>query len=200
MAMNFSRPRGNLPFGPRMRVTPEQLYEQTLVVRSQMGDEPAFRELLGLHGPRVLRFIQTMMQTSPELIADLAQEIWIAIFRALPGLHDAGKFRPWAFRIARDRIYREYRRRKLPLQPIEETHLDELPAVEEPESPADLEELQRCLDTLSPEHREVLLLRFFEDMTYDQIAHLTGSSVGTVRSRLHYGKRALKGAWKTNTP
>jgi RNA polymerase sigma-70 factor (ECF subfamily) len=113
-------------------------------------------------------------------------------------LLDAGKFRPWAFRIARDRIYREYRRRKVPLQPIDENV--ELPAVEEPDTTADLEELQHCLNALSPEHREVLLLRFFEDMSYEDIARLTGSSVGTIRSRIHYGKRALKAAWKGTTP
>jgi DNA-directed RNA polymerase specialized sigma24 family protein len=101
-----------------MPVTPEALYEQTLVVRSQIGDEAAFQELLMLYVPRLLLFTQRMMQSSPEQIADVAQETWIAIYRALPRLLDASKFRPWAFRIARDRIYREYRRRKLPMQPM----------------------------------------------------------------------------------
>jgi len=181
-----------------MPVTSEQLYEQTLVVRSQIGDEAAFQELLALYGPRLQSFTQRMMQSSPEHVSDLTQEIWIAIFRGLPRLLDAGKFRPWTFRIARDRIYREYRKRKVPLQPIDENV--ELPAVEEPDTTADLEELQHCLKTLSPEHREVLLLRFFEDMSYEDIARLTGSSVGTIRSRIQYGKRALKAAWKGNTP
>ena len=180
-----------------MPVTSEQLYEQTLVVRSQIGDEAAFQELLALHGPRLLSFTTRMMQSSPEQVADLTQEIWIAIFRGLPRLLDTGKFCPWAFRIARDRIYREYRRRKVPLQPIDENA--ELHAVEEPDTTADLEALQHCMKTLSPEHREVLLLRFFEDMSYEDIARLTGSSIGTIRSRIHYGKRALKAAWKGNT-
>src|SRR5207244_6462884 len=110
-----------------MPVSPEQLYEQTLVVRSQMGDEAAFVELLAEHGPRLLMFTKRTMQSSPDDVADLAQDIWITIFRALPRLRDAGKFRAWAFRIARDRIYREYRRRKLPMQPLDETHREELP-------------------------------------------------------------------------
>jgi len=179
-----------------MAVTPEQLLEQTLVLRSQIGDEVAFAELLAMHGPRLLRFTQRMMQSSPEQVADVMQEIWLAIFRALPGLRDVGKFRPWSFRIARDRIYREYRRRKgfahSVERPVENEILDD---AEGPDA-AELEELRHCLGALSPEHREALVLRFFEEMSYEDIARVTGATVGTVRSRIHYGKRALRMAWE----
>ena len=182
-----------------MAVTPEALSEQMLVIRSQIGDETAFQELLKLYGPRLLLFTQRMMQSSPEQVADVMQEIWIAIYRALPRLLDISKFRPWAFRIARDRIYREYRRRKLLLQPMDEEQIAGLPETEEPNSAADREELLRCLDSISPGHREVLMLRFFDEMSYEEIARVTGSSVGTVRSRIHYGKQALKKVWKGTT-
>ena len=179
-----------------MAINPEQLYEQTLVIRSQIGDEAAFTELLVLHGPRLLLFTQSMMQSSPEQVADLTQEIWVAIFRALPGLLDAGKFRPWAFRIARDRIYREYRRRKLPVQTLDETLPEQLAESEETVTAADVEQLRDCLGSISPEHREALVLKFFDDLSYEEIARVTGVSVGTVRSRIHYGKHALKKVWK----
>jgi RNA polymerase sigma-70 factor (ECF subfamily) len=179
-----------------MSVCPEQLYELTLVVRSQMGDEDAFAELLARHGPRLLMFTRRMMQSSPGDVADLMQEIWLAIFRALPALRDAGKFRAWAFRIARDRIYREYRRRKLPVQPLDETDLEVLEGANDDGIAVQPEELQRCLQAIGPEHREALVLRFLEDMSYEDIARVTGVSVGTVRSRIHYGKRALRTAWE----
>ena len=194
--MNFSPVAGNLLCEARMAVTPEQLYEQTLVVRSQLGDEAAFAELLARHGPRLLMFTQRMMQSSPADVADLTQEIWLAIFRALPGLRDAGKFRPWAFRIARDRIYREYRRRKLPMQSLDETNLETLEGASDDGSVVSSEELQHCLQCIGPEHREALVLRFLEDMSYEDIARVTGVTVGTVRSRIHYGKRALRTAWE----
>jgi RNA polymerase sigma-70 factor (ECF subfamily) len=196
--MNFFLVACNLPTVTRMPVTPEQLYEQVLVVRSQLGDEVAFRELFALHGPRLLHFTQRMMASTPEHVADLLQEIWLAIFRSLPALRDAAKVRPWSFRVARDRIFREYRRRKIAVQPIGEEHLENLPAGEE--SALETEDLHRGLDTLSPEHREVLHLRFFEDLSYEDIARLIGSSIGTVRSRLHYAKLALKSALKGTTP
>ena len=184
-----------------MSVTPEQLLEQTLVIRSQLGDEAAFAELLTLEGPRLLRFTTRMLQSSPAQIADVSQDIWVAIFRALPQLADPSKFRPWAFRIARDRIYREYRRHKLSTQPIDDLGLDELPenGGRSTTTAEELEELRHCLDTISPQQREALLLRFFDEMSYEEIAQVTGASLGTVRSRIHYGKIALRTAWKGKT-
>ncbi len=183
-----------------MPVTPEQLYEQTLVIRSQIGDERAFAELLALVGPGLLRFTQRMMQSAPEQVADLSQETWVAIYRSLPRLQDPGKFRPWAFRIARDRIYREHRRRKLPVQPFDETRAEELPAGDELAAAVDPEQLGQCLAALSPEHREALVLRFFENLSYEDIARATGTTIGTVRSRIYYGKSALRTIWKGKTP
>jgi RNA polymerase sigma-70 factor (ECF subfamily) len=177
----------------------QQLYEQTLVIRSQIGDELAFRELLTLYGPHLLGFTRKMMQTSPHLAEDITQEIWLAIYKGLPGLQDAGKFRPWAFRIARDRIYREYRRRKIPVEPLEESQVEELLETGGSDLGVDIEELQRGLDAISPEHREVLMLCFFEELSYEEIASVTGSTLGTVRSRIHYAKRALRVALERKT-
>lgn len=179
-----------------MAVTSEQLYEQTVVLRSQLGDEAAFAELLALYGPRLLRFAERMMQGTPESVEDITQEIWVAIYRSLPRLQEAAKFRAWAFRIARDRIFQEYRRRKLPTQPLEEAHLETAADESGEEAAVDAEQLQRCLGAITAEHREALVLRFFEDMSYEEIARVTGASVGTVRSRIYYGKRALQIAWK----
>jgi len=114
-------------------------------------------------------------------------------------LQDVARFRPWAFRIARDRIYREYRRRKLPVQPVDEAQLADVPESAELDTEIDREELQHCLELISPEHREALVLRFFENLSYEDIARATDSSVGTVRSRIHYGKEAFKKAWKGKT-
>jgi RNA polymerase sigma-70 factor, ECF subfamily len=168
----------------------QQLYEQTLVLRSQLGDESAFHELLGLHGPRLFLFTRKMMYTSPDLVEDISQEIWLAIYRGLPGLLDVSKFRPWAFRIARDRIYREYRRRKIAMEPLEEDHVEAM---------AEADEANASVDAISPEHREVLVLCFLEEMTYEEIAGVTGSTLGTVRSRIHYAKRALKNVLEKKT-
>ena len=60
-------------------------------------------------------------------------------------------------------------------------------------SPEDGQRIHAALDELALEHREVLLLRFLEDMAYEDIAAVTGCQMGTVKSRLYYAKRALRG-------
>lgn len=125
--MNFLPVVGNRINAKHVSDHTQPIYEQTLVLRAQLGDEAAFAELLALHGPHLLTFTRHMMQSSPEIVEDLAQEIWLAIYRGLPRLRDVGRFRAWAFRIARDRIYREYRRRKMPVQSLEEGDLEEQP-------------------------------------------------------------------------
>lgn len=176
-----------------MASTPESLYDQTLVIRSRLGDEAAFEELVRRHNPMLLGFARRMLQSAPETLPDVMQDVWVAIYRSLPRLCDAGKFRSWAFRIARDRIYREYRRGSLL---IEDAQFDEMPDTVDGHSHLDREAVQQCLQLLPPPQREALILRFFDEMSYEEIATITGSTVGTVRSRIHYGKAAMKQAWK----
>ena len=190
--MNFPPTVSSLPFEAHVSAIPQQLYEQTLVLRSQIGDEAAFRELLELHGPHLLRYTRKMMESSPTLVEDLVQEIWVAIYRGLPGLLDAGKFRAWAFRIARDRVYRVYRRRKIAFEPLGED--ESMEPVEVREEAADAEQLQRGLALIPPQQREVLMLRFFVEMSYEEIARVMGCTLGTVRSRIYYAKQSLKNA------
>ncbi|HMJ88624.1 MAG TPA: sigma-70 family RNA polymerase sigma factor [Candidatus Acidoferrum sp.] len=181
-----------------MAANTQDIFEQTLVLRCQLGDERAFEELLKLFGPRLLLFTRRMMQSTPAQIDDVTQDAWLAIYRGLPSLLDVTKFRSWAFRIARDRIFREFRRRKVTVELLEENPSEA--ALEQIDnSNIDPEEIQRSLERISPGHREVLVLRFLEDLSYEDISRVTGSSIGTVRSRIHYAKRALRRAWKENS-
>ena len=77
---------------------------------------------------------------------------------------------------------------------LDEADREAVPVAEEPS--IDTEEIQRGLDALSPEHREVLVLRYFEEMDYESIARITGTTLGTIRSRLHYAKCALRRAFQ----
>jgi RNA polymerase sigma-70 factor (ECF subfamily) len=123
---------------------------------------------------------------------DALQDVWFDVFRNVGRLEDAGAFPAWLYRIARDRAYRLLRRRGVRVaSPIDEAA--DLPAneVETPDA-EDVGLVHASLDRLPHEQREVLLLRFVEAMTYEQIALAVGCGVGTVRSRLHYAKRALR--------
>ena len=173
-----------------------QAYEQTLVVRSQLGDETAFEELLRMYSPRLRFYVGKMLGARHENADDLLQEIWLGVFRALPKLNDTAAFRAWLFRIARDRVCREFRKGRLQFHPLEKDQLDDIPANEDSSDSVDREAVRRQLEQLSPEHRDVLMLRFVEDMSYEEIARVTGGAPGTVRSRIHYAKRALRRAFE----
>ena len=172
----------------------EQAYELTLVVRSQMGDEAAFAELLRMYSPRLRFYVSKMLRERHERTDDLLQEIWVSTFRALPKLNEAAAFRAWLFRIARDRVCREFRRARIEFHSFEERHPGEFSAEPDASESVDAEAVHQQLESLSAEHREALVLRFIEDMSYEEIARVTGSTLGTARSRIHYAKRALRRA------
>jgi RNA polymerase sigma-70 factor (ECF subfamily) len=168
----------------------DRLYERILVLRCQARDEAAFEELVARYTPRLRYYLRRMLgRVQPA--EDALQEVWLDTFRGLPGLIEPGAFAAWIYRLARDRAFRELRRRRNHL-PLEEADVVAEAPAEDDFSKEDVERIHHALDDLLPEHREVLVLRFIEDMTYEQIAGIVGCQLGTVRSRLHYAKRALR--------
>jgi RNA polymerase sigma-70 factor, ECF subfamily len=169
----------------------EGLYVRVLVLRGQAGDESAFAELVERYTPR-LRYYLRKMLSDAHAAEDVLQDVWLDVFRALPRLGDTGAFTAWLYRIGRDRAFRVLRRRRV-YRPLIEADLPAADASEE-FGAADAEAIHQALDLLAPEHREVLVLRFLEEMSYEDIARVAGCELGTVRSRLHYAKRALRRA------
>jgi RNA polymerase sigma-70 factor (ECF subfamily) len=175
-----------------MTDTGERFYERMLVVRCQAGDDEAFAELVARYQPRLSYFVRKLLGRT-QGADDLLQDVWLDILRGLPKLRDSGAFPAWLYRIARDRVYRALRRE--PFRP-ESLAVDDVPVASD-DSEFDAEDVALvhvCLDEISLEHREVLVLRFLQDMSYEQIAGVVGCEVGTVRSRLHYAKGALRRA------
>jgi RNA polymerase sigma-70 factor (ECF subfamily) len=176
----------------------DRFYWSVLVVRCQVGDRAAFGQLVAHFHPRVRAFLHQMTAGRGPVVHadDLAQEVWLDVFRDLPRLTDAGAFVPWLYRIARNRALRSLRRRP---EPVTSLHDAGVELADEADDDAaftaeDAAAVHAALDCLAAEHREVLLLRFLEDMSYDEIAAVAGCPVGTVRSRLHHAKRALSAA------
>lgn len=167
----------------------DRFYERVLVLRCHTGDDAAFEELVGRFTPRLRYFLRKMLREA-DRAEDVLQDVWLLVLRGLPKLADPGAFPAWLYRIARDRACRELRERR-PLQTLKDTDIAEEPGDEI--RLEDAEYIHAALNELAPEHREVLVLRFLESMTYEEIARVTSCPVGTVRSRIHYAKRALRG-------
>ena len=125
---------------------------------------------------------------------DLVQETFINAFRHLDTLRDDSKFGSWLFGIAHQKCIQQWRRR----DPEAELRVElELP--ESDDAPTDLlireeqeAEFLKSLEILPVAQRSAILLHYVEDFSLEEIARITGTQVGTVKSRLHYAKRTLR--------
>ena len=170
----------------------KRIYEQVLVLRCQTGDETAFAELVEGYSPRLRYYLQKTFGRI-DGAEDALQDVWFTVFGKLRDLADPGAFTTWLYRIAQRRAHDVLRKRRPSSRPVQEAEQIADPSVEDPDfSPEDGQRIHAALDDLALEHREVLVLRFLEDMTYEDIAAVTGCQLGTVKSRLHYAKRALR--------
>jgi len=167
------------------------IYRRVLVVRCQVGDQAAFEELVGMCQPRLRGFLFKML-AGREIADDVAQEVWMDVFRDLPRLNDPGAFLPWFYRIAHNRAFRSLRGKRSPAASIEDVEIADESAEEKEFSAEDAQRVHAALDRIAPEYREALLLRFMEQMSYEDIAKVAGCQIGTVRSRIHNGKAALR--------
>lgn len=171
----------------------ELIYERLLVVRAQAGDDAAFAELVERYSPRLRYFLRKLL-ASTDGAEDALQDVWLDVFRHLPRLADPQALVAWLYRIARDRAFGRLRKLR-PTEKLDDAQVVDVAAADESDfSPEDAARIHTALDELPPEQREVLVLRFLEDMSYEQIARIVGCQLGTVRSRLHYGKQALRRA------
>ena len=127
---------------------------------------------------------------------DLVQETFIAAARHIGGLRDDAKFGSWFFGIAHQKVIQFWRKRG-----GKGILLDEIPDLpdEFDEAPDDLlirreqeAEFMNLLNQLPPQQRAVLLLHFVEDFSLEEIARITETQLGTVKSRLHYAKKSLR--------
>ncbi len=174
----------------------QALVEHLMVLRAQLGDHDAFHGLFQRYNPRLLYFLRHRFGHASGA-EDVLQDVWLTVVKKVATLERPEAFRAWVYRIARNRAISRLRRER------RNVSLDTEPDVLEVESAApnevdgerfagyDASALHAGLGRLSPVHREVLTLRFIDELTYEEIAKIVGCSLGTVRSRIHYAKRSL---------
>jgi RNA polymerase sigma-70 factor (ECF subfamily) len=166
------------------------LYEW-LALRCQAGEADAFEDLVAAM-ERPLLYYAASLTGSQDSGLDVLQEVWIKAFRGIGRLKDPGALRSWLYSIthgiAVDRIRRN-RSREL----AEAVELENFEEAEDPSFAAeDAAAIHQALGEIGLKHREVLVLHFLEDLSIAEIAEVVGCSVGTVKSRMHYAKRAMK--------
>lgn len=170
-----------------------------LAIKAKRGDIEAFGVLVERYKERAY-MIALGFVGSPEDAMDVSQEAFVKAFKAIKGFREGREFYPWFYSILRNTCFNHLRRVKV----RKESSLDAaqeggFEAVDDGPNPAVLTEraqirqiVLRELDRLDPVHKEILLLRHFEYLTYREIALVLECPIGTVMSRLYAARRALK--------
>lgn len=162
--------------------------------RVARGDRQALTDLYVRYRLPLFRYL---LQLTPDhgLAEELLQDTLVAIWKSAKSFEGRSTARTWIFGIARRQAHNTLRQRGLPLADAAE--LETMPASDpEPEDAAlagaERAELAAALRELVPIHREVLVLTFMQDLSYQETAQVLGVPVGTVKSRLNHAKRALR--------
>jgi RNA polymerase sigma-70 factor (ECF subfamily) len=173
--------------------SPDVTRDAWLALRCQLGEREAFDLLIDRwHGP--LWTYARRLTGSDDAAHDAVQDAWLRIVRGLPGLRDATRLRPWLFGIMRRTLMDRLRGRYAAPTPSD-VDPDTLAAG----APADDPEagdaaLHQGLERLPVVEREALTLFYLRELSLDEVAELLGVPVGTVKSRLHRGRRMLRQA------
>ena len=178
--------------------------EQELVHRARKGDELAFEQLVTDNEKRIYNLC-CRLTGNPDDGAELAQEAFLNAWRGLEKFHGESSFATWLYRLASnaciDFLRKEKRRRSLSmtlsLDDEEEGRQAELPdqrfAPEERlEQAENRRAIAQALEAVSPEHRQVLVMREINGLSYAEIGQVLGLEEGTVKSRIARARAALR--------
>jgi RNA polymerase sigma-70 factor (ECF subfamily) len=166
--------------------------EQLTVQRAINGDEAAMRALWTRHAPHIDVVVRRLVGHDADLAADIAQEVWIQIFRALPGFRGDAQFGTWAHRIAVNRTLNALRRTRR-LAALEVDVEDDSASVEpEAERAMLAQSIEDAAARLSPGARTVFLLHDVEGFTHEEIATQLGITAGGSKSQLFKARAKLR--------
>ena len=166
--------------------------EQLTVQRALGGDQAAMRALWARHAPHIDVVVRRLVGSDADLAADVAQEVWIQIFRALPSFRGDAQFATWAHRIAVNRTLNALRRAKR-MAAVEVDMEDDSASVEPQAERALLAaSIEEAAAKLSPGARTVFLLHDVEGFTHEEIATQLGITAGGSKSQLFKARVKLR--------
>lgn len=177
--------------------------DREFVSAAQKGRKDAFGKLVDRYYEMVYALSYGVLHNREEA-RDVVQEVFLKAYGEIGHFEGKSKFKTWLYRIAMNAAI-DHMRRQRPAAPISPTDAQDdeedsrsmvLPSLAHgPREEAANAELRKIIDqaieTLSPDHRIVLVLREWDGMSYDEIAEVLGLQMGTVMSRLHYARKKL---------
>jgi RNA polymerase sigma-70 factor (ECF subfamily) len=174
------------------------------LIRYSLQDENAFYSLMKRYEPALLRYINRIMQASREEAEDLLQEIFIKVYRNINGFDINLKFSTWLYRIAHNEVISQYRknRRYHSSLNIDDAVNDSRLLVNFLTDGFNMEsdylsremgaEIRKVVDKLAPKYRDVLVLRYLEELSYEEISDIIQKPSGSVATLLNRAKEKFK--------
>ncbi|NOZ73134.1 MAG: sigma-70 family RNA polymerase sigma factor [Chloroflexi bacterium] len=169
--------------------------DNVLVARAQRGDTHAFAKLYDRHLDAIYRYV-SLRVPSQQQAEDLTEDIFFRAWQNLKQYRPKRPFLHWLYRVAHNRIVDEQRRKHQQDVSLDALNDAGFTTTAETASPLstviaqeEIKKLRQALSTMTPDEQTLLSLRFFEDMSYDEIAPILGKSAGACRVLQH---RALK--------
>jgi RNA polymerase sigma-70 factor, ECF subfamily len=163
--------------------------------RIKDGDMEAFRLLVETHQARVIGTITKMLGSDTDA-EDLAQQVFIRVWKSAQRYKPTAKFTTWLFRITRNLVFNEMRRRKHFVEPTEDLTEPAERTAHEPDQALLEEELQsaiqEAISDLPESQRMAIVLRRYEEMPYEEIAKVMGTTVPAVKSILFRARTELR--------
>ncbi|MFO7975969.1 MAG: sigma-70 family RNA polymerase sigma factor [Candidatus Hydrogenedentota bacterium] len=185
------------PSDGRMDAT--TLDETEVLIKARKGDRVAFGALVKAYERRAYAVAYGFVHNRDDAL-ELAQEAFARAYKAMPRFKTELPFYPWLYRIIKNtcinHLKKRRRRGETSLDGLLESGFDVAHATENPVHDAQLGDMRRAIASamtrLSSEHREILMMRHFQDLSYAEIAECLEIPKGTVMSRLHAARRALR--------
>ena len=180
-----------------------QTGDRELIAAVLKGDQDSFSELVGRYQGRLVNYLFRLLRDLDEA-HDLAQEVFLKIYQALDRYDPQYKFSTWLFRVARNAAIDRIRKRRLQLVSMDRQGSggEDLGTWEfaspDPSPYGDLrnrergEAIQVAVDGLPWDYRELIVLRHFGELSYDEIAKLKDMPLGTVKNKLFRGRQMMK--------
>lgn len=172
--------------------------EQDWLKRARAGDEEAFARLVETYQTAIFNLCYRMLGESGEA-EDAAQESFLRAYSQLSTYDPARSFKTWLFSIASHYCIDRLRKRRLIWLSLDDDELPPHPALQEPTAgPEEVSVareqtavIQALLAQLAPEDRSVLIMRYWYDLSYEEIAEATRVTVSAVKSRLHRARGTM---------
>ena len=172
--------------------------EPDLISRCQRGDEDAMKEIFDQYREKVYRIAYGVVRHREDAL-DIVQEVFIKVFRSIKNFEGKSRFYTYLYRMAMNTAIDHSRRTKkisassideeggfVPVDPVE-NRPDRIAVQKELE-----ERLKEAMDRLPDDQRMALVFREVEGLSYQEMAEAMGCSIGTVMSRLHYGRKKVQ--------